>query len=136
MSDQAKATAVKFFEEQDRLRGGPADKLCATGYTAHLAGSAPMGLAGHKEVATSFYGAIPDLEHQIEDVIAEDNRVAVRFRLRGTNSGSFMGHPPSGRPIDAGGLALMWVQSGKVTELRGEFDQLGLMQQIGALPRQ
>jgi predicted ester cyclase len=95
-----------------------------------------MGLAGHKEFATSFYAAIPDLKHQIEDVIAEDDRVAVRFRLTGTNSRSFMGSAPSGKPIDAGALALVRVKSGKVSELHGEFDQLGLMQQIGALPGQ
>jgi predicted ester cyclase len=136
VSDQAKATAVKFFEEQDRLRGGPADELCATGYTAYLAGFPPMDLAGHKEFATSFYTAIPDLKHQIEDVFAEDDRVAVRFRLTGTNSGSFMGNAPSGKPIDAGALALVRVDSGRVSELRAEFDKLGLMQQIGALPAQ
>jgi hypothetical protein len=47
MSDQVKATAVRFFEEQDRLRGGPADGLCADGYTAYLASFSPMDLAGH-----------------------------------------------------------------------------------------
>ena len=66
-------------------------------------------------------------------MIAEGDRVAVRFRLIGTNSGSLMGHPPSGKPIDAGALALMTISSGRVVELRAEFDQLGLMQQIGVL---
>jgi predicted ester cyclase len=136
VSDQAKATAIKFFEEQDRLRGGPADELCATGYTAYLASFPPMDLAGHKEFATSFYAAIPDLEHRIEELIADDDRVAVRFRLTGTNSGRFMGNAPSGKPVDAGALALVRVDSGRVSELRAEFDQLGLMQQIGALPGQ
>jgi predicted ester cyclase len=93
-----------------------------------------MDLAGHKEFAASFYTAIPDSKHQIEEVIGEDDRVAVRFRLTGTNSGSFMGNAPSGKRIDAGALALMRVESGKVSELRGEFDQLRLMQQTGTLP--
>jgi predicted ester cyclase len=134
VSDQARATAVKFFEEQDRLRGGPAEDLCADGYTAYLAGFPAMDYEGHKAFSLTFYAAIPDLKHQIQEVIADGNRVAVRFRLTGTNSRSLMGNPPSGKPIDAGALALMRTASGTVTEIRAEFDQMGLMQQIGALP--
>jgi predicted ester cyclase len=93
-----------------------------------------MDLEGHKAFSATFYAAIPDLKHQIQEVIAAGNRVAVRFRLTGTNSRSLMGNPPSGKPIDAGALALMRTASGTVTEIRAEFDQMGLMQQIGALP--
>jgi predicted ester cyclase len=134
MNEGTKATAVRFFEEQDRLRGGPADDLCADGYVAYLAGAAALDLEGHKAFAATFYAAIPDLEHKVQEVIAEGDRVAVRFRLTGTNSGSFMGRAPSGKPIDAGALALMTTSNGRVTEIHAEFDQLGLMQQIGALP--
>ncbi len=57
----------------------------------------------------------------------------MRVRLTGTNSVSFMGKPPSGKPIDAGALALFRTASGRVTEMRAEFDQIALAQ-IGALP--
>jgi len=134
VSEQAKTTAVKFFEEQDRLRGGPAHELCAEGYRAYLAGFPAMDLHGHKTFSASFYAAIPDLRHEVQEVIAEGDRVAVRFRLTGTNTGSFQGAPPSGKAVEAGALALMRTASGRVAELRAEFDQLGLMQQIGALP--
>jgi predicted ester cyclase len=134
VSDQVKATAVKFLKEQDRLRGGPADELCAEGYTAHLASLPAMDLAGHKAFSAAFYGGFPDLEHRIEDVIAEDDRAAVRFQVTGTNTESFMGNPPSGERVEVDCLALMTVAFGKVTELRGQFDQMGLLQQIGAVP--
>jgi predicted ester cyclase len=42
----------------------------------------------------------------------------------------FMGKPGSGKPIDAGALALFRTASGRVTEMRAEFDQIGLMHQI------
>jgi len=46
-----------------------------------------------------------------------------------------MGAPSSGQPIEIDALALMTIMSGKVTELGGQFDQIGGLQQIGALPR-
>jgi predicted ester cyclase len=134
MGKQAKATAVKFLKEQDRLRGGPAKELCADGYTAHLASLPPMDLEGHRGFAAAFYAAFPDLEHRISEVIAEGDRVAVRFQITGTNTESFMGNPATGRPIEVDALALMTVESGKVTELHGQFDQMGVLQQIGAVP--
>jgi predicted ester cyclase len=136
VSEATKAAAVRFFEAQDRLRGGPADDLCAEGYTAYLGNFPPFDLEGHKAFSATFYAGIPDLEHRIQEVIAEHDCAAVRFRLTGTHSGSLMGQPPSGKRIDAGAIALMRISAGKVTELRAEFDQMGLMQQIGALPRE
>jgi predicted ester cyclase len=132
VSAQVKATAVRFFQEQDRLRGGPADDLCADGYTAYLAGFPPMDLAGHQRFSAAFYAGFPDLQHHVEYVIAEGDRAAVSFRVTGTNTASFMGNPASGRPIAFDALALMTVASGKVTELRGQFDQMGVLQQLGA----
>jgi predicted ester cyclase len=134
MSKEAKATAIKFFEEQDKARGGPAEERCAVGYTANLASLPPMNLADHKAFAASFYAAFPDLEHRISEVIAEGDRVAVRFQLTGTNTESFMGNPATGKPIKVDALALMTVASGKVLELHGQFDQMGVLQQIGAVP--
>ncbi|MGH9281086.1 MAG: hypothetical protein ACRD12_23750, partial [Acidimicrobiales bacterium] len=61
MSEQAGTTAWRFFEEQDRLRGGPADELCGEGYTAYLASFPPMDLEGHKGFAAAFYAAFPDM---------------------------------------------------------------------------
>lgn len=136
MSEATKAAAVSFFEAQDRLRGGPAGDLCAEGYTAYLGNFPPFDLEGHKAFAATFYAGIPDLEHRIQEVIAEGDWAAVRFRLTGTHSGSLTGQPPSGKRIDAGAIALMRISAGKVAELRAEFDQMGLMQQIGALPRE
>jgi predicted ester cyclase len=136
VSESTKAAAVRFLQAQDRLHGGPADNLCTDGYTAYLGNFPPFDLEGHKTFAATFYAGIPDLEHRIEEVIAEGERVAVRFRLTGTHSGSLMGQPPSGSRIDAGAIALMRISAGKVAELRAEFDQMGLMQQIGALPNE
>jgi predicted ester cyclase len=133
MTEQAKATARNFIEEQDRLRGGPSDELCSEDYVAYLANLPPMDLAGHKAFSAVFYAAFPDLKHNIEDVVAEGDRVALRIRFTGTNIESFMGNPASGRPVDFDALVLMRIASGKVKELRSQFDQMGVLAQIGAL---
>ena len=60
--------------------------------------------------------------------------MSVRFTLRGTHSGDFMGIPPTHKAIEVGGIAILRVVGGKVTERRGQFDQMGLMRQLGVVP--
>lgn len=126
-----RALARRFFAEQDRLRGGPAADLCAPGYLAHLAGSV-LDLAGHQAFAAAFYAAFADLRHSVELVVAEGDRVAVRFTLIGTHTGDFWGVPPGGAPILVAAHVLMRLEDGRVAELWGEFDRMALMQQLTA----
>lgn len=135
MSENVKEAALRFFAAQDALRGQLTDEVCADDYTCYVGTFPPMDREAHNQLAAAFWEAFPDLHQEIEEVIAEGDRAAVRFRIKGTNTGSLMGSPPTGKAIDIGGIALVGVRSGKVTELREEFDQMGLMQQIGALPQ-
>ncbi len=132
--EENKAIGPRFFQEQDRLRGGPADALCAANYTAYIAGNPPINLEGHKQFASMFYAGFPDLYHTVEDTVAERDKVAVRFTLRGTHTGNFMGIPPTGKSITVSAMAVLHIVGGKITELRGEFDQMGMMQQLGVIP--
>ena len=135
MSNQEiKSLGQRFFKEQDRLRGGPADELCASNYTAHIGGNPPLNLAGHKQFARMFYGAFPDLNHSVDDTVAEGDKVVVRFTIRGTHTGSFMGIPATGKSITVGAVVVFHVVNGKVAELRAQFDQMGMMQQLGVIP--
>lgn len=124
----------RFFTEQDRLRGGPADALCAPGYVAVIGGNPPMDRAGHEQFARGFYAAFPDARHATEEVFGTDDRVAVRFVIHGTHTGSFFGLPPTQRPIAVPGHVLMQVSGGRVTKLWGIFDEAGLLRTLGALP--
>lgn len=134
MSIEANARLGRlFFAEQDRLRGGPADALCASEYMAYIGGNPSLNLAGHQQFAAMFYAAFPDLKHTVEDTVATAEKVAVRFTLQGTQTGEFMGIPATGKPMTISAIALLQIADGKVTELRGIFDQLGLLQQLGVL---
>jgi steroid delta-isomerase-like uncharacterized protein len=123
----------RFFESQDRSKQGPDPALCTEGYVAHIGGNPPMTLADHHAFGEMFYAAFPDLKHVIEDTVADDGRVAVRFTLRGTHQGDLMGVPPTGRPIDTGGIAILRIQDGRVAEVNGQFDQFGMMRQLGVI---
>lgn len=123
----------RFFHEQDRLRGGPAAELCASGYVAALGGSPPMAREGHEGFARAFYAAFADLRHEVEDVFATGDRVAVRFVLHGTHSGDFFGIPATGRQVRVAANVLMHVAEGQVTKLFGVFDEAGMLRQLGVL---
>lgn len=133
---EIKSIGPRFFKEQDRLKGGPADELCAPNYTAHIGGNPPMNLEGHKQFARIFYAAFPDLGHTIDDTITEGDKVVVRFTARGTHTGNFMGIPATGKSITVGAIVILRIVNGKVAELRAQFDQMGMMQQLGVIPAQ
>jgi predicted ester cyclase len=129
-----RALGSTFFHEQDRLRGGPAAHLCAADYIATIGGNPPMNRDGHQAFAVAFYAAFPDAVHHIETVFATDHQVAVRFVIRGTHTGSFFGVPPTGRAIVSAANVILDVADGRVSRLRGIFDEAGLLRQIGVLP--
>lgn len=133
-AEENAAIGRRFFEAQDENKGPLDEDVCAPGYTAHLPGAPPMDFEGHSGFGAMFYGAFPDLRHTIESTIAEERCVAVRFTLAGTHEGDFMGVPGTGRSVTVPAIAILHVEGGKVAELHGHFDAVGLMTQLGAIP--
>ena len=128
-----RALGRRFFEEQDRLRGGPAEALCAPGYRAEIGGNPTMDRAGHEAFARAFYTAFDGIKHEIEEVFATADRAAVRFVLRGRHTGSFFGIPPTQRSIVVAGHVIVHIAGGRVTRLLGIFDEAGMLRQLGVL---
>jgi steroid delta-isomerase-like uncharacterized protein len=127
------AVGRRFFAEQDRVRGGPVAELCAPGYTAILGGNPPMDRTGHEMFSKAFYSAFPDLSHSVDEAFGTNDRVAVRFTLRGTHAAPFMGIPATHKQIAVTANVLMHVSNGTVTRLMGAFDEAGLLRQLGVL---
>lgn len=76
-----------------------------------------------------------DTHFDIEEQVAEGDRVATRVTMRAVhNGGEFMGVAPSGKEIVTGGISIERVQDGKIVHRRVESDWLGLMQQLGLIP--
>ena len=133
MTEQNRALARRFVLETDN-RQSPPEELMTPTFTAHMGSAPPIDLAGYKQFAKGFFAAIPDLIHDIEFIIAEDDKVAVVGTIRGTHGGELMGFAPTGNAVAIAGTAIFRIEGDKVAELWVVADQMGLMQQIGAMP--
>jgi steroid delta-isomerase-like uncharacterized protein len=96
-------------------------------------GQAP-GLEGVKQVFGQFGAAFPDFTLIVEDMIAEGDKVVSRLTVRATHKGDFQGIPATGKMVTQTGIDILRIAGGKVVERWGEFDNLGLLQQLGVVP--
>jgi steroid delta-isomerase-like uncharacterized protein len=95
----------------------------------------PMrGPAGYLDIIGMMRGGFPDIQWTLEEMIAEGDRVAARFTMRGTHRGTFFGVPPTGKQIAVQAMNFYRLSGGQFIEERGQPDMLGLLQQIGAIP--
>jgi steroid delta-isomerase-like uncharacterized protein len=78
--------------------------------------------------------AFPDLDRKVDDLVAEGDRVVARWSATGTQTGPFMGMPPSGKVATNSGITIFRISGGRIVEEWSESDMLGLLQQVGALP--
>jgi predicted ester cyclase len=112
-----------------------ADELIAQGGTNYDTGLAPMpfGPEEMKSTVRMVTAAFPDNRHEVEEVIAENDRIVVRCTLTGTQLGEPMGIPPTGRKIAVDEIHIYRLEGGKALEHRVGRDDLGAMHQFGVV---
>jgi steroid delta-isomerase-like uncharacterized protein len=93
----------------------------------------PHGLEGAKSAHQIMLAGFRDYQTIIEDLIAEEDKVAARITMTGTHTGEFMGIPPTGKRIIFTGMYMVRIANGKIIEHRGEEDGVSLLQQLGVL---
>jgi predicted ester cyclase len=113
-----------------------ADELYAQDYVTHaVRPGLPPTLDGLKLFIRALREGIPDLDCPVAQVIAEGDRVAGRFSLRGTHLGTLFAVAPTGKPVDVGVMVIArFNDAGKWAEDWVAWDQVGLLQQIGVIP--
>jgi steroid delta-isomerase-like uncharacterized protein len=134
--EENKALFRRWFEDVvNRNDYSKVEELLAPGYRAHFPG-APDAIDrdGHRGMVELFAAAFPDWEEQIQDVIAEGDRVVLRVTAGGTHEGEFQGIAPTGKQVTITGMGIVRVENGQIAESWWEFDAIGLMQQLGAIP--
>lgn len=133
--EENKAVVRRYQEAYNTNNLDALDELVAADLITHaLMPGMPSGLAGGKQVHQVTIAAIPDLYTAIEDLIAEGDKVIMRFTATGTFKNEFIGLPPTGKLIKFTGISIFRLVGGKIVEHWGQEDELGLMRQLGALP--
>lgn len=133
-NDENKAVVRRFIEEVFGGDFGAVDELVGEDFTPHSWGPIAPGREALKEAMTRVSAGLSDGHMEIEDMIAEGDRVAVRLTSTATHTGTFMGLPPSGRTYSVPEIHIFRVRDGKVVEHWREMDTMALMRQLGALP--
>jgi steroid delta-isomerase-like uncharacterized protein len=110
------------------------EQLYGADWVGHFPGMPPLDAMGHRLYSEAMQTAFPDLERTIEDMLVEGNKVVVRWTAKGTQTGDFMGIPPSGRVATSSGITVFRIVDGRIVEEWGQSDMLGLLQQLGAIP--
>ncbi len=109
--------------------------IFAPEYISHRPGG-DMPFEGFVQYQISRLKAFPDFSCTVEDIIAEGQKVMVRFIVRGTHLDMFRGIPATGKKIEMGGISIERCAGGKIVESWHYSDTLGMMQQLGMIPSQ
>src|SRR5579884_376954 len=121
----------RSIDHQDPTAVG---RYMAADYRLHVPGAPPLDANGFTGWMQGFFTAFPDVSHTIEDLIHDGDLGVVRLTIRGTNTGSFQGMPPTGRPIEIGAINFLRIAGGKVAEQWIQADFLAALRQLGVIP--
>jgi predicted ester cyclase len=131
---------------KDRLRQGwertwnqgdldAVQEYYAAGVVVHGAPSElPPGTEGVKFVISGLRAAFPDVQLTSDDLIVEGDKAVSRWSWTGTHKGEYLGIAPTGKRVTTSGISIMRLADDKIAEIWSTSDELGLMQQIGAMP--
>lgn len=109
------------------------EEICTEDVISHAPLGEPQGIDALKEYEAPIHEAFPDFDVTVEDLVAEDDRVAMRLTIRGTHEGEMMGIAPTGRAVEFQNTIFHRMTDGMIAERWVQPDVLGLLQQLGAI---
>jgi len=108
-----------------------ADELYSPNFVCHFViGPEWRGVQGIKDAVAQHRRSFPDWDEQVEDIIAEGDKVVIRFTSTGTQKGEFAGIAPTGKKVTIREVAIFRLVDGKITEQWGMPDVHGLLEQL------
>lgn len=128
---------VREFVEEVFERGNreAVDRLVADDFVPHTWPGA-NDREGLKAAMSRVAQGLADASFRIDDLIGEGDRVVARLTASATQVGEFMGMPPSGKRYTIEEIHIFRVRDGRIVEHWHQFDQMGMMRQLGAMPSQ
>ena len=138
MSEENKELGRRAIEEVYSGRNpDAADEIYSPDFVDHDPATPEemrRGPDGVKQQGAMYGEAFSDLQLSVETQLAEGDLAATRWSARGKHTGELMGVPPSGNQVSITGITIGRIADGKIAEEWTNWDGLGLMQQIGAIP--
>jgi steroid delta-isomerase-like uncharacterized protein len=131
-----KALAQRWFTEvMNQGNEDVIDEITAPNFVDHdpLPGTSPDRDGLHDFVKQT-RSAFPDAETEIDDILVEGDRVAVRSTFRGTHEGDFMGIAATGKKVEVANYDFVRIENDQAVEHWGTIDSAALMEQLGAVP--
>ncbi len=112
------------------------DEIFADSYVNHTmpVPNLPGTKEGFRKLVLATRQAFPDVRVSMENLVAENDLVVFNDTVLATSRGDFMGVPPTGKPVKWTEIHLFRVSGGKITEHWSNFDQLGILRQLGVIP--
>lgn len=130
-----KAVVRELFERLSDQDLGVVDELCAEGFSVEIdllgADGSAIGKDGLKSMYEEYYAAFPDLQHDIVELVAEGDAVAVFLLTKGTHRGAFRGVQPTGNEFSVEDAGLIRFEQGQIVDLWPQSDMLSLFEQLG-----
>ena len=133
-AEDTKGIVRRGFDALNERDWAAFDALCDSGIMYHNASTTTQGYPAYIQSISMYFTAFPDARLTIEDMIAEGDSVAVRQTFHGTHQGELKGIAPTGKPVTATGMSIFRVANGRVVEQWDNYDDLGLLQQLGVVP--
>lgn len=138
MSSDNRAIVRRFVDEFVNQRNDAIlEDLVADDFICHVGGvvsTASEGRGAWVRRSKGLLTAFPDFRISIEDLLVDDDKVVMRYRGQGTHRGPFGAAAPTNKAVTYTGIMILRIGNGRITEEWTEFDSLGLMRQIEAIP--
>ena len=137
MSEENKALVRRWFDEVwNKGRAEAIEEMFASDGLAYGLAADPeeaVDPQAYKIFYNTFRGAFPDIIVNVEDMVAEGDKVAARCSVRGKHSGDHLGIAATHTPVDFTGITIVRIKDGKIVEAWNNFDFMRMNRQIGAL---
>lgn len=92
-----------------------------------------VGLESNKAFNASLFEGFPNIEHTLEAIVAENDKVVYRTALKGTHTGQFLGIPPTGKIAEIGDFTMLKIVDSRISEWWYDCNLLALMKQLGLI---
>ncbi len=136
MSEENKAIFRRFCEEfwfKGKL--DVADELLAPDFVYHGPDAEePRDREGYKQDVMEYISSCIDIQVTVEDIVAEGDKVAVRYTWSGIHTGGLWGAPPTDKRLTTRPIAILRIANGKIVEEWDAYDSLDLERQLGLIP--